>query len=162
MLAVGKNHFKRDQMYEKELNEKLRKIKNYQGSFAIDELNEISLSKLPSFFVINMDRRISNGSHWIAIAVYMNNVYVCDPLGGIIPDNVQPQPLIDFLDTILTTRKLNMTCQLQPSYSDLCGHYCVLFVKEMDQNNCFKCFLNLFSRDKNDNDEIVKFLNKQI
>ena len=148
-------------MYENEINQNLKNVASYLGSFALDELNEIKISTFPIFLVINLDTRSEIGSHWIALAIYMTDIYLCDSLGGIKPTTRMPNCLINFLHRLVLTRKLHMTCRLQPIESDLCGYYCILFVKEMFIHNCFSEFLSLFTRDTSRNDEIVKFLNKR-
>lgn len=145
-------------MYENQLNQKLRKEKNYLGSYALDELNEIKIDIFPSFFVINLDKRQNNGTHWIALAVYENIVYICDSLGGILPENTIPTALINFLHILLISRKLYITKQLQDINADTCGCYCVLFIILMQRKKSFKEFLQLFTSNLKQNDHIVKFL----
>ena len=101
-------------MDEFQLNRKLRKEKNYLGSFALDELNEIKIDIFPSFLIINLDNRENTGTHWIALAVFENVVYICDSLGGLLPDESIPTPLVNFLHVLLISRKLYITTQLQP------------------------------------------------
>ena len=86
-------------MNEHRLNELLKNVANYQGSFAIDELDQIKLNR-QTFFVVNLDERKSKGNHWIGIAVYLNTVYICDTLGGLLPDDRQPIEWIYFLKNL--------------------------------------------------------------
>jgi hypothetical protein len=153
--AKGK---RKQKMLESELNNRLRKIKNYAGSFARNELKKIEIKIFPFFMVINLDKRESKGTHWIALAIYQNDIFICDSLGGINPSRALPIELIDFLDIIAHTRNLNMTTQLQSIDSELCGKYCVLFIKQMSKNNSFCQFLLLFTADKIRNDSLVSFL----
>ena len=146
-----------EKMNEHRLNDLLKNVANYQGSFAIDELDQIKLTS-PTFLAVNLDERKSRGSHWIGVAVYLHNVYICDTLGGILPDNRQPIEWIYFLKNLLATRKLVMTKQL--SDKGLCGLYCVTFIKEMARTNNFCDFISLFSANLSTNDTVVKFLNK--
>jgi len=147
-------------MDENQINHLLKNVPNYQGSFAVDELNETKVLFYPSFLVINLDTRGNNGTHWIAVAIYQSQIFICDSLGGILPDKTFPRQLIDFLYPLATTRKLHITKQLQPFSSNLCGLYCITFIKEMSEHNCFCEFLRLFSTDYVQNDTVVKFLNK--
>ena len=147
-------------MYENDLNKRLAKNPKYQGSFAADELAEIKIFPYPSIFIVNLDKRERGGNHWIAIAIYMNDFYICDSLGGLVPDNTFPSELVNFITNLSTKRTLHITQQLQPSDSKLCGHYCVAFVNEMTRHNCFDKFLALFTCNRNQNDVIVRFLNK--
>ena len=145
-------------MDEFQLNRKLRKEKNYLGSFALDELNEIKIDIFPSFLIINLDNRENTGTHWIALAVFENVVYICDSLGGLLPDESIPTPLVNFLHVLLISRKLCITKQLQPIDSDTCGCYCVIFILLMQQKKSFKHFLQLFTNNLRQNDKIIKFL----
>ena len=149
-------------MDEKAINRKLKNVKNYLGTFALDELNEIKINSLPSFFIINLDhRKYGEGTHWIAIGVYRKTLFICDSLGGLKPDDSFPTELVNFLNALLARRKLEMTKQLQPSESDTCGFYCVTFVKEMAKTNNFNDFLTLFTDNFYSNDRVIKFLNKR-
>lgn len=147
-------------MDEEKINHQLQNVANYQGSFAVDELNEIKLAYYPTIVIINLDERSMEGSHWISVAIYKTNLFICDSLGGIIPTNRFPTELTNFLNNLLQTRLLHITKRLQPLDSELCGLYCITFVKEMSQHNCFCEFLKLFSCNLQQNDIIVKFLNK--
>jgi hypothetical protein len=62
-------------MDENEINQKLRKTENYLGTFSIDELDSLRISLYPSFFIVNLDLRKNVGTHWIAIALFLNNIY---------------------------------------------------------------------------------------
>ena len=145
-------------MLESELNRRLRKVKNYIGSYARDELKQIQIKLFPTFIVINLDKRESKGTHWISIAVYQNELFICDSLGGINPSQSLPVELIDFLNVLANHRTIFMTKQILPKFSVNCGKYCVLFVKQMSQNNSFCQFLSIFTKDRIRNDSIVTFL----
>ena len=146
-------------MLESELNKHLEKVENYIGSFARNELHQIKIKTIPTFLVINWDTRQSHGTHWIALAVYQNEIYICDSLGGINPSSTLPIELIDYLNILTNHRQIFMTKQLQSINSEFCGQYCVLFIKQMSENNSFCQFLSMFTRDKHRNDSIVLFLN---
>ena len=144
-------------MNEQELNNLLARVPDYQGSFAVNELNQVEL-KYPALFVVNLDERNDEGTHWIGLAVYFKTVYVCDTLGGLIPNKKTPVKWIHFLKLITDHRKLVVTKRL--SQTGLCGLFCVTFIKEMAASNNFSEFIKLFSSDLSTNDIIVKFLNK--
>ena len=149
-------------MDESEINQKLKNVRNYLGTFALDELGEIKILEYPSFFIINMDhRKYGNGIHWIAIAIYESVLFICDSLGGLLPDDSFPSELIEYLNALLTKRRLEMTKQLQQADSDTCGLYCVTFIFEMMKGNNFGDFLSLFTNNHYSNDMVIKFLNKR-
>ena len=144
-------------MNEQQLNKLLQAVPNYQGSFAVDELNQVKIT-YPTFLVVNLDERNARGNHWIGVAIYMKNVFICDTLGGLLPDNKLPQQWITFLKLLLIDRQLIITKKL--SEKGLCGLFCVTFIKEMSRTNNFYSFISLFSTDLSTNDTVVKFLNK--
>ena len=149
-------------MNDLQINQKLQSVSNYLGTFAIDELNQIKVSFSPSFIVINLDERATGGSHWIALAIYPNVVYICDSLGGIKPSTTTSDDILIFLSPLIENRKVFITRQLQPTYASTCGLFCVTFVNEMTKTNSFKDFIALFTSDLTKNNAIIKFLNKKI
>ena len=149
-------------MDEWEINRRLRKIKNYLGTFALDELNDVKVSFYPTFIVINLDFRENQGTHWIAVAVYATELFVCDSLGGIIPDERLPKNIISFLAPFVSERQVLFTRQLQPLDSGTCGLYCITFIQQLSKYNCICEFLRLFTSDLMNNDKVIKFLNKSL
>jgi len=145
-------------MNEQQINVHLKHIPNYEGSFALDELEKIEIKTHPEFFVVNLDNREGGGTHWLAFAVYQNSIYICDSLGGLLPNKKFPKRLINFLHVMTHKRKLYISKQLQPLDSKQCGQYCVLFISEMSRTNSFYSFLSLFTNDFKQNDKIVSFL----
>ena len=150
LLGWGKNGRKR----LKQLTQSRTKLSR---SFAVNELSQIKLS-YPALFVVNLDDRAGKGSHWIGVAVYMKSVFICDTLGGSLPDKKSPKEWTYFLELITSNRKLIVTKTL--SESGLCGLFCVTFIKEMARTNNFCDFISLFSSNLSTNDTVVKFLNK--
>ena len=147
-------------MLENELNQCLKNVKRFAGSYAVDELRDIELKFFPFLFAVNLGKRDSSKSRWIAFAIYVNNVFICDSFGGVKPDNKIPLEVINFLNLISKNRELYITKQLQPDFSDKSGGYCVLFIKQMTETNSFCQFISLFTLDKIQNDQIVSFLTK--
>ena len=146
-------------MNEQELNQLLKSEKNYLGSFAADELNQVKIRDSPSLLIVNYDNRSDTGSHWIGVAIFLKDVYICDSLGGIAPTKNLSQGWINFLYLLSRSRNITLTKQLQPIDSSLCGLYAVTFVKEMASGS-FEAFLRLFTTDLNTNDEIIQFLTR--
>ena len=144
-------------MNEQDLNNRLKTVQDYQGSFAVNELNQVNL-KYPTLFVVNLDERGDSGSHWIGVAIYMTDIYICDTLGGLLPNKKTAIEWQYFLKLMSDNRRLVVTKKL--SEKGLCGLYCVTFIKEMARTNNFCEFLSLFSSDLSTNDTVVKFLNK--
>ena len=148
-------------MDENEINKNLRSVSGYLGSFAINELESLKISHYPTFIIVNLDERGNEGTHWIALAMYLNDVYVCDSLGTLLPSNVFPDKLINFLYRITFRRKLHITRQLQSASSTSCGLYCIFFLKYISTNT-FTDFLSKFSPKLELNDLIVSLYAKEL
>ena len=148
------------EMLENELNERLKKVKRFAGSYTADELRDVELKLFPIFLAVNLNKLDSPGCRWIALAIYTNSIYVCDSLGDIKPDSKASKGLINFLDLISNDREFYITKQLQSDTSDMCGEYCVLFINQMAETNSLHQFISLFTSDMIKNDQIVKFLTK--
>ena len=145
-------------MEEREINRLLQNQANFQGTFAVNEVNEIDVKRIPALAIINLGDRKSDGSHWIGIAVYLKTIFVCDSLGGLLPTKQFPFELTNFLGQLAKTRKLVVSNQLQHTSSGSCGLFAVAFVQQMSLNNSFFDFICCFSRNLVQNDPIVKFL----
>ena len=87
-------------MDENQINLVLNNVPGYLGTFALDELVNLKIRIFPSFLIINLDLRENSGTHWIAIAIYLNDVFICDSLGTLVPNNRFPAELINFLHIV--------------------------------------------------------------
>ena len=142
-------------MDENELNAILKNTPGYLGTYARDELNNLKISHYPSFIIVNLDLRKQNGSHWIAIAMFPNDVYICDSLGALMPTPHFPSQLINFLYRVSFQRRLHITRRLQADNSTNCGLYCIYFIHMMVKNN-FADFLSKFCNNYCLNDLIIE------
>ena len=150
-----------DGVKEDKINEDLADCENFLGTFAIDEILHIKIKQYPVQMVINFDKRENVGTHWIALSMYNNRIFICDPLGGLNIPASFPKELLIFLQTMVFQKQLFVTRQLQCLNSDTCGYYCILFIKIMCLNNRFSDFITLFDNDCNNNDiKIHKLINK--
>ena len=100
-------------MYEDEINQKLKSEKKYQGKFAINKVENLKINTYPSFMVVNLDERGKTGTHWISLAMYHNDIFVCDSLGTLLPTDNFPAKLINFLYRISYRKTLHITRRLQ-------------------------------------------------
>ena len=148
-------------MDENEINNQLKNISGYLGTFAVNELDSLFISHYPSFIIINLDERSNDGTHWIAVGMYLNSVYICDSLGAIVPSSKFPTKLINFLYRVGFRRDFYITQQLQSSSSTSCGLYCIFFIKTLSSNS-FSDFLSKFSTNLDLNDLIVALYCKNL
>ena len=149
-------------MDENEINKRLRSVSGYLGTFAINELESLYICHYPSFIVVNLDERGNEGTHWISIAMYINDVYVCDSLGTLLPSNKFPDKLVNFLYRITFRRDLHITRQLQSVTSTNCGLFSAYFILFMSHTNNFTEFLSKFSTNLDLNDVIVNLHYKNL
>ena len=140
---------------ENEINDVLKNVHNFLGTYAIDELGELKISKYPVFIIINLDKRSGGGTHWVGLAIFDDDVYICDSLGYLMPNQHFPNELIKFLHLITFQRNLHITRKLQATNSNTCGYYTVLFVHMFSLKKSFNNFLNLFSHNAHKNDKLV-------
>ena len=120
-------------MEEEKINNLLCKINGYIGTYSLDEIEKLSVRIFPSFMVINLDLRSGIGTHWIAVALFLNDVYVCDSLGALIPTERIPTELTNFLFRVSFNKRLHVSQQLQPINSTKCGLYSTYFVKSISE-----------------------------
>ena len=149
-------------MDENQINVVLNNVPGYIGTFALDELVNLKVRIFPSFLIINLDLRKNSGTHWIAIAIYLNDVFICDSLGTMVPNNRFPEELINFLHIISYKKSIHITQQLQSDYSSLCGKYSSYFISQMAKSNLYGKFLSNFSSNFILNDAVIEILYKSI
>jgi hypothetical protein len=88
-------------------------ISNFKGVFMQDE-------KLPNSgcFIMNLDRKSGKGTHWVAVS-YDCDIYF-DPFGIAPPDKINVKYYNSF--------------EIQHAQEDLCGEYCIWFLKHVSGN----------------------------
>ena len=149
---------KQRKMDENEINGKLTSVPGYLGTYSIDELKDLRIRVFPAYLVINLDERKNSGTHWIAVAIYLNHIYVCDSLGTILPTQKFPIQLIDFLHIVSYKKTLHITKQLQEVSAETCGMYSTYFTYTLSTTHSYETFLSNFSLDYSFNDVIIKLL----
>ena len=149
-------------MDENAINEKLKNVDNYFGTFSLDELPGLRLSIYPSFLIVNLDLRKNKGTHWIGIALYNNDINVCDSIGALIPNNRFPIELVNFLHLLTFKKNLHITKQLQQLSSNLCGKYSIFFIYKMSLTNNYYSYLSYFCQNLDINDCIINLLYSSI
>ena len=149
-------------MNENQINAKLFNVPGYLGTFALDELNQFRVRSFPSFLIVNLDLRKNKGLHWIAIAIYLHDVFICDSLGTLFPSTRFPVELVNFLHLISHNKSLQITKQLQDEFSASCGKFASYFVYKMSKDNSYYNFLSCFGSDYSMNDLIISLLFKTV
>jgi hypothetical protein len=145
-------------MNAKKINQSLKNVTRYLGSFNINELNEIKIDSFPLFVIINISRNKKTVPYYISVAVYCKAIFICDSLGYLVKGDKLPYKLINYLDVIFSDREIHITGQLQNSSTNLSAAYSIFFVREMNRSYSFKHFLSYFTCNKYRNDQLVSFL----
>ena len=136
----------------RELTKFLDNTRNFIGVYAENEVNNITVSNYPAFFIVNLDRRGMPGSHWIAIGVYQRKLEIFDSSGfDILRWPRIPCSLLSFLNKFSASRQLHISTALQSSKSHLCGFYCLFYVLFRNVTS-FTNILSFFSSDRRYND----------
>ena len=106
----------------------------------------------PCAFVLNTQNYNQHGAHWVAIYVdkYGTGTYF-DSLG-------KPPQIPEHL------RRMQKNCKkfrwnnkrLQSDYSNVCGHYCIMFLYYMSTGSGLTSFLKIFSQNLQKNDTLAR------
>ena len=118
---------------------------------AFDEFTEyVKRNKViedDSVFIVNSETSKNSGEHWLLIYVKdIKQVYFIDSF----------RKLENVLYQIRNEVKFLNKTQLQSSFSNLCGEYCVFFAFNLCRDKSLREILNYFSYDFSRNDESVK------
>ncbi len=139
-------------MNTSEINNELRHIKCFIGTFARDRLP--SLTSLPVGLIVNTDKASDSGQHWIAIYIDKNG------RGEYFDSFGFPSLHIDIINFLsLNTNRWQYSCHmLQHASAKTCGNYCIFYIK-LRCNGFSQCqFIQLFTNITLINDKIVKSL----
>ena len=127
---------------------------SFVGCFAANELSNLVL-KSPCFIIVNLDKRNTNGSHWIAIGCFKNKIEIFDPLGfDIFAWPKISCDLLSFLHKYSFSRKIVLSKRLQSSQSHYCGLFCIYYVMTR-KNKSFSLLQSIFSSNLSLNDSIL-------
>lgn len=107
------------------------------------------------FYIINLDSRYGNGTHWTALIVNNNTAFYVDSYGVFPPQQIERR-----LHELFKTVYYNST-QYQSLESDSCGLFAlgaILFMILNDFNikKFNNDFIKMFSNDLKENDNIIK------
>ena len=120
----------------------------FNGVYARDMLPHIAKE---GCYVCNTDKSDKPGSHWVAMYIEDNRCEYFDSYGF--------PPLFSEFSDFLSHNVQRWTyndVQIQSTDSDVCGHYCVLYLMYRCRGMCMKDFVSLFSSNHKTNDDIVR------
>jgi hypothetical protein len=125
----------------------------FNGCFAKDELTNKTF--VDGNFIINLNNKYQNGSHWIAVIKKQGKVFAIDSFGQAPPQNI-----------VNLCKKMNLeifynNVSYQDIKSNLCGYFCIalfLYIHNHKTNifDAIQNFTDLFDDDSSKNDAILK------
>lgn len=133
-----------------EINQILRKLKPFVGTFACDSCP--SVKKRPAGLVINTDPTNEKGEHWVALWLLENGT-------GEYFDSFGFPPLVPEIQTYI-----NMECPqgfkynnktLQHPMTNTCGPFSIAFIIAKTEGEEFGFFISKFSFDLEKNEDLL-------
>ena len=143
------------------LNLMLKNYEIFMGTFPSDQI-QIQKSGYPQAFIVNTEPSTSTGEHWTALIVSDKKCLFFDPLGCEILNIF----LLETLKGVGITKYKYNSCQIQSTFSNNCGYYCVAFILSFIRGFSYSSFIHNFVSELKQNDRlcilfIEKHLNKQ-
>ena len=141
-----------------EIEEKMKKIKNFKGCFPIDLIPK--LNKKESL-IINSDKHDEEGTHWMGLKITSKNVCLFFDSFGEPPNKY----ITDFLSRYYRKLVYN-SIQVQSVFSNKCGEFSMQFICVVNDRTSFNNFIskfdhtNLLANDKITENFLVNYLNK--
>jgi hypothetical protein len=144
-------------MITNEIDELLSNIHEFIGTFACNKIPHVK--QRPAFLIINtapLPKKVDNegviqGKHWVAIRLSRDEDNEYFDSFGFPP---KQQDIVNYLSSCGKLLEFN-TQQLQDTLSDVCGAYCVDYVRNRAHGIGFKQYLGSFGHDPLANDKAV-------
>ena len=114
-------------MNEEEIKTVFKNEPRFIGVFAINEVGSVKLEKDTGFVFNTSHRHITTGGHWISVYRDKNGiVHLIDSLD--LKFILNNQYILSFFKYNNVNYIKTMSNPVQPSYSNLCGVYCIYFI----------------------------------
>ena len=141
-----------------DINKALKRFSVFKGSFLADRVPILKVKKTQAF-IINTAKNEKEGEHWTALLVEGNKCSFFDSFGYQLL-NVK---VLNSLKNINIIQYQYSNVPIQPIFSDNCGYYCIAFILSYLKGFSYSEFLNLFSNNANENNNICyKFIQNYI
>ena len=130
---------------------------HFIGCFAQDSLSQLDIS-YPCIFMVNIDSKHEQGSHWLAIRIDEKSLEIFDPLGfEIFNWKSVPCQLLEFTHFHSLNKKLLISQRIQSDLSEKCALYCCFYAFYRNFTS-FQHLCSLFSSNLGENDQKLKQL----
>ena len=146
---MEKKKIMQEVLYTTDINSVLEKVPIFKGAYPSDLLT-IRNRKDTQAYIINTADSNHPGEHWIALVLDENECLYFDSFG---------YQLLN-LDILYQLKKAGVfryqfnSKQIQPFQSENCGYYCIAFILSCQNSVGFSKFLNNFSTNPEENNEI--------
>ena len=117
----------------------------FGGTLPVNDLPSVESLVDPTCFVLNSSPCWQPGTHWTALYIDNGHMEHFCSLGR--------RPLLNTIDDNTLSHN---SVQLQDRFSDLCGEYCILYLKCRCRGYSLSEFLSCFSHNTCVNDRIVR------
>lgn len=126
------------------------------GNVRVCPRNKIpSIKNKPIGFVINTDSDQEAGEHWVSIFIGKDGVPIYFDSFGLPPLH---EDILSFLESRSTNGWIYNKLTLQHPTSTACGKYCIEFLRNQFSRKHVNHFLNLFTSDLVQNENILNSL----
>ena len=132
------------------LEKNLKRIKNFGGILAMNDLNNIIINSYPVSLIINHNK------HWISIFIDKKNVEIFDSTAQLFSE--LPKPLTYFLSRHYF-KNIKYNGKLQTNDSKICGLYALYFVLMKSKQYSWSKIMNIL-KTKSKTDYFIKKLFK--
>lgn len=126
-------------------------MSNFAGVIDIVNLNDLLIFHAPVSFVSLID------DHWFCVYATKNHIELFDSLASK-SKLLNNSHIVQFLCNNLINRCLKLNRQIQSVESQLCGQFCVVFLKLRSQGLTFDEIVENYDINPNNNDTIVNGL----
>lgn len=134
-----------------QIDEILQDLPLFAGTYPRDAIP--SLPQRPIAFIVNTDSKHEQGEHWVAFILTKRKTCIYfDPFGF-------PPLHSDFINYFQKEAPSGLfysSMTTQNAYSDLCGNYCIHFIRKLLSGCSLLKFLKTFTSDTLQNDQIIK------
>ena len=140
------------------LKQRLFDVQNFVGVFPFDLLPEKPSGNFS--LVVNTDNSTQPGDHWLVLSRKGSKIYFIDSYGRNYNDLMFDADFVNSMRNFIGDEQVRYNQRwLQRLTSNVCGVYCIYFVKELTKHSLNYC-LSVFNENLAKNDQyVLNYLN---